>query len=81
MPECETFRYLPPPDDMLALDIAYTIYMKFGDLASALRIALQLDKVSSDYLMPYVLFKTQNQTNTCLTSVADAICEASLHFN
>jgi len=37
-------KYLPAPDDMLALDIAYTIYMKFGDLASALRIALQLEK-------------------------------------
>ncbi|GJN18990.1 hypothetical protein PR202_gb06216 [Eleusine coracana subsp. coracana] len=41
-------KYLPAPDDMLALDIAYTIYMKFGDLASALRIALLLDKVSFD---------------------------------
>lgn len=28
---------------MLALDIAYTIYIKFDDLASALRIALHLD--------------------------------------
>jgi 26S proteasome regulatory subunit N1 len=28
---------------MLALDIAYTIYMKFEDLTSALRIALLLD--------------------------------------
>ncbi|KAF0925139.1 hypothetical protein E2562_015415 [Oryza meyeriana var. granulata] len=37
-------KYLPAPDDMLALDIAYTIYMKFEDLASALRIALLLDK-------------------------------------
>ncbi|KAJ0961647.1 hypothetical protein J5N97_001144 [Dioscorea zingiberensis] len=35
--------YLPGPDDLLALDIAYTIYMKFDDLASALRIALFLD--------------------------------------
>jgi 26S proteasome regulatory subunit N1 len=47
VPERETCRYLPAPDDMLALDIAYTIYMKFGDLASALRIALQLEKVST----------------------------------
>ena len=46
VPECETCRYLPAPDYMLALDIAYTIYMKFGDLASALRIAPLLDKVS-----------------------------------
>lgn len=37
--------YLPSPDDILALDIAYTIYMKFDDLASALRIALLLDNV------------------------------------
>uniref|UniRef100_A0A453NB21 26S proteasome non-ATPase regulatory subunit 2 homolog n=1 Tax=Aegilops tauschii subsp. strangulata TaxID=200361 RepID=A0A453NB21_AEGTS len=36
-------RFLPSPDDTLALDIAYTIYMKFEDLASALRIALLLD--------------------------------------
>uniref|UniRef100_A0A0E0N9T6 26S proteasome non-ATPase regulatory subunit 2 homolog n=1 Tax=Oryza rufipogon TaxID=4529 RepID=A0A0E0N9T6_ORYRU len=39
----ESMRYLPAPDDMLALDIAYTIYMKFEDLTSALRIALLLD--------------------------------------
>ncbi|XP_062229711.1 26S proteasome non-ATPase regulatory subunit 2 homolog A-like isoform X1 [Phragmites australis] len=36
-------KYLPSPDDMLALEIAFTIYLKFGDLASALRIALLLD--------------------------------------
>ncbi|GJN39263.1 hypothetical protein PR202_gb28369 [Eleusine coracana subsp. coracana] len=36
-------KYLPAPDDMLALKIAYEIYLKFGDLASALRIALLLD--------------------------------------
>ncbi|XP_078180193.1 26S proteasome non-ATPase regulatory subunit 2 homolog A-like isoform X2 [Carex rostrata] len=35
--------YLPSPDDVLALDIAYTIYIKFDDLASALRVALHLD--------------------------------------
>ncbi|XP_038982811.1 26S proteasome non-ATPase regulatory subunit 2 homolog A-like isoform X2 [Phoenix dactylifera] len=35
--------YLPSPDDVLALDIAYTIYMKFEDYASALRIALFID--------------------------------------
>jgi 26S proteasome regulatory subunit N1 len=39
----ESCRYLPAPDDMLALKIAYEIYLKFGDLASALRIALLLD--------------------------------------
>ncbi|KAG0487911.1 hypothetical protein HPP92_006722 [Vanilla planifolia] len=37
--------YLPSPDDILALDIAYTIYIKFDDLASALRIALLLDNI------------------------------------
>nr|CAD1827686.1 unnamed protein product [Ananas comosus var. bracteatus] len=37
--------YLPSPDDILALDIAYTIYIKFEDLASALRIALYLDNI------------------------------------
>ncbi|XP_020598816.1 26S proteasome non-ATPase regulatory subunit 2 homolog A-like [Phalaenopsis equestris] len=37
--------YLPSPDDVLALDIAYTIYMKFEDLASSLRIALLLDNI------------------------------------
>ncbi|KAM0859899.1 hypothetical protein ACQ4PT_046894 [Festuca glaucescens] len=36
-------RFHPAPDDQLALDIAYTIYMKFEDLANALRIALLLD--------------------------------------
>ncbi|KAG8095291.1 hypothetical protein GUJ93_ZPchr0012g21808 [Zizania palustris] len=36
-------KYLPAPDDMMALDIAFKIYMKFGDLASALRISLLLD--------------------------------------
>ncbi|KAL5224121.1 hypothetical protein ABZP36_010760 [Zizania latifolia] len=39
-------KYLPAPDDMLALDIAFNIYMKFGDLASALRISLLLDNKS-----------------------------------
>ncbi|TVU07734.1 hypothetical protein EJB05_41103 [Eragrostis curvula] len=39
-------KYLPAPDDMLALKIAYEIYLKFGDLASALRIALLLDNKS-----------------------------------
>ncbi|XP_073010327.1 26S proteasome non-ATPase regulatory subunit 2 homolog A-like [Typha latifolia] len=37
--------YLPSPDDILALDIAYTIYIKFEDLTSALRIALLLDNI------------------------------------
>ncbi|ONK56006.1 uncharacterized protein A4U43_C10F3170 [Asparagus officinalis] len=37
--------FLPSPDDMLALDIAFTIYIKFEDLASGLRIALFLDNL------------------------------------
>ncbi|MQM04109.1 hypothetical protein Taro_036905 [Colocasia esculenta] len=37
--------YLPGPDDILALDIAYMIYLKFEDWTSALRIALFLDKI------------------------------------
>ncbi|EHA8586196.1 putative 26S proteasome non-ATPase regulatory subunit 2 [Cocos nucifera] len=37
--------YLPSPDDVLALDIAYSIYMKFEDHASALRIALFIDNI------------------------------------
>ncbi|GLT41032.1 hypothetical protein SLA2020_151230 [Shorea laevis] len=36
-------RYLPGPDDMLVLDIAYTIYVKFEEFANALQIALFLD--------------------------------------
>uniref|UniRef100_A0A0D9VC70 26S proteasome non-ATPase regulatory subunit 2 homolog n=1 Tax=Leersia perrieri TaxID=77586 RepID=A0A0D9VC70_9ORYZ len=43
-------RYLPAPDDMLALDIAYTIYMKFEDHTNALRIALLLDNKSMQYV-------------------------------
>ncbi|KAL6873666.1 hypothetical protein ACP4OV_013748 [Aristida adscensionis] len=39
-------RYLPAPDDILALEIAFAIYLKFGDLAQALRIALLLDNKS-----------------------------------
>uniref|UniRef100_A0A0E0HUX2 26S proteasome non-ATPase regulatory subunit 2 homolog n=1 Tax=Oryza nivara TaxID=4536 RepID=A0A0E0HUX2_ORYNI len=38
----EYVRYLPAPDDMSALKIAFEIYMKFGDFANALRIALLL---------------------------------------
>nr|GME13348.1 26S proteasome non-ATPase regulatory subunit 2 homolog A-like [Ipomoea batatas] len=36
-------NYLPGPDDTLVLDIAYNIYTKFGEYASALFIALRLD--------------------------------------
>nr|KJB12472.1 hypothetical protein B456_002G020200 [Gossypium raimondii] len=38
-------RYLPGPDDMLVLDIAYSIYLKFEEFASALQIALSLDNM------------------------------------
>ncbi|XP_073526575.1 uncharacterized protein [Phyllobates terribilis] len=38
-------RYLPGPDDMLVLDIAYGIYLKFNEYASALQIALFLDNI------------------------------------
>ncbi|KAF6153766.1 hypothetical protein GIB67_000999 [Kingdonia uniflora] len=38
-------RYLPGPDDSLVLGIAYTIYLKFEDLPSALQIALFLDNL------------------------------------
>lgn len=37
--------YLPGPDDIMAIDIAYTIYLRFEDWTSALRIALFLDNV------------------------------------
>ncbi|PSS14475.1 26S proteasome non-ATPase regulatory subunit 2 A like [Actinidia chinensis var. chinensis] len=38
-------RYLPGPDDMLVLDIAYMIYLKFEEYPSALQIALFLDNL------------------------------------
>ncbi|KAK9286671.1 hypothetical protein L1049_015072 [Liquidambar formosana] len=38
-------RYLPAPDNMLALDIAYTIYLKHGEFSNALRIAQSLDNM------------------------------------
>ncbi|KAI7999007.1 hypothetical protein LOK49_LG10G01499 [Camellia lanceoleosa] len=37
--------YLPGPDDMLVLDIAYMIYLKFVEYPSALQIALFLDNM------------------------------------
>ena len=39
------FRYLPGPDDMLVLDIAYMIYIKFEEYPNALQIALFLDNM------------------------------------
>jgi hypothetical protein len=68
VPEHETCRYFPAPDDMFALGMAYTIYMQFGDLASALRIALLLDEVSRwwhDYLLQHYL-------RTCSLAVEDS---------
>ncbi|CAN1230226.1 26S proteasome non-ATPase regulatory subunit 2 homolog A [Linum perenne] len=38
-------RYLPGPDDMLVLDIAYMIYLKFEEYANGLQIALFLDNL------------------------------------
>ncbi|KAH7860218.1 hypothetical protein Vadar_010834 [Vaccinium darrowii] len=38
-------RYLPGPDDMLVLDIAYSIYLKFEEYPSALQTALFLDNM------------------------------------
>ncbi|KAL5573576.1 hypothetical protein UlMin_023173 [Ulmus minor] len=38
-------RYLPGPDDLLVLDIAYLIYLKFEEYTSALLIALYLDNL------------------------------------
>ncbi|KAK4577643.1 hypothetical protein RGQ29_027951 [Quercus rubra] len=38
-------RYLPGPDDMLVLDIAYMIYIKFEEYSNALQIALFLDNM------------------------------------
>ncbi|KAL0698266.1 hypothetical protein Bca4012_054388 [Brassica carinata] len=38
-------KYRPWPDDMLALDIAYMIYMKFKAYPNALQIALLLDNM------------------------------------
>ncbi|KAM3287194.1 26S proteasome non-ATPase regulatory subunit 2 A isoform X1 [Capsicum chacoense] len=40
-------KYLPGPDDMLVLDIAYTIYMKFEEYPLALVTALAQDNMQS----------------------------------
>ncbi|RVX09512.1 26S proteasome non-ATPase regulatory subunit 2-like A [Vitis vinifera] len=45
---CETkleVRYLPGPDDILVLDIAYVIYLKFEEYPNALQIAVFLDNM------------------------------------
>lgn len=48
-------RYLPGPDDMLVLDIAHSIYMKFEEYPRALQIALYLDnfQVHTSVFMRY----------------------------
>ncbi|KAG4980256.1 hypothetical protein JHK85_034214 [Glycine max] len=38
-------RYLPGPDDMLVLDIAYSIYKQFEEYPNALQIALFMDNM------------------------------------
>ncbi|CAH8314583.1 unnamed protein product [Eruca vesicaria subsp. sativa] len=38
-------KYRPWPDDMVALDLAYTLYMKFKEYPNALQIALLLDNM------------------------------------
>ncbi|KAI3457194.1 hypothetical protein Pfo_013857 [Paulownia fortunei] len=38
-------KYLPGPDDMVVLDIAHSIYMKFEEYPRALQIALYLDNL------------------------------------
>jgi len=47
------YSFLPSQDDMLALDIAFTIYMKFEDLASGLRVALFLDNIQVSLVTSY----------------------------
>ncbi|GFP86441.1 26S proteasome non-ATPase regulatory subunit 2 homolog a [Phtheirospermum japonicum] len=53
-------KYLPGPDDMLVLDIAHSIYMKFNQYPRALQIALSL------YNLQYVkeLFQTCHDRST-----------------
>jgi len=39
------YRYLPGPDDMLVLDIAFSIYLKSEEFPNALQIALFMDNL------------------------------------
>lgn len=56
-------RYLPGPDDMLVLDIAYMIYLKYEEYSNALQIALFLDNMQVRHyefrklllLVPFIL--------------------------
>ncbi|WVZ01883.1 hypothetical protein V8G54_022689 [Vigna mungo] len=41
----ESSKYLPGPDDMLVLDIAYSIYKQFEEYPNALQIALFMDNM------------------------------------
>ncbi|KAI7995735.1 Protein TOPLESS-RELATED PROTEIN 2 [Camellia lanceoleosa] len=52
--------YLPGPDDMLVLDIAYMIYLKFVEYPSALQIALFLDNMQlcSSFCMVFNLLQS-----------------------
>ena len=53
-------RYLPGPDDVLVLDIAYVIYLKFEEFPNALQIALFLDNMQVLYLLACVRQKRWN---------------------
>ena len=44
-------RYLPGPDDILVLDIAYVIYLKFEEYPNALQIAVFLDNMQVNCVM------------------------------
>lgn len=44
-------RYLPGPDDILVLDIAYVIYLKFEEYPNALQIAVFLDNMQVHCVM------------------------------
>ncbi|KAL2629531.1 hypothetical protein R1flu_014217 [Riccia fluitans] len=37
--------YMPEPDDILVLDVAYQIYRKFGKYPDAMRVALRMDNI------------------------------------
>lgn len=47
-------RYVPGPDDMLVLDIAYMIYLKFKEYPNALQIALFLDNLQVSTLITFI---------------------------
>jgi hypothetical protein len=49
------YRYLPGPDDLLVLDIAYSIYLKFEEYPNALQIALFLDNLQVWHWNPFFI--------------------------